>query len=139
MLLPYQKFFNLKRTFASEYGIFCNCYFSFSCSHLITRNGASTMLVLIASLGLPIHFLWPVALSIPQSSFGPWPIHPSIQLLRVRLWFSYAFTGIDLLNDFCSADAHPQSQITRLVWLDNETVISTGQDCNTKVWHVDAI
>lgn len=36
-------------------------------------------------------------------------------------------------------NAHPQSQITRLVWLDNETVISTGQDCNTKVWKVEAI
>lgn len=34
-------------------------------------------------------------------------------------------------------NAHPQSQITRLVWLDNETVISTGQDCNTKVWNVE--
>nr|NP_648642.1 flare, isoform A [Drosophila melanogaster]Q9VU68.1 RecName: Full=Actin-interacting protein 1; Short=AIP1; AltName: Full=Protein flare [Drosophila melanogaster]AAF49822.1 flare, isoform A [Drosophila melanogaster]AAL28888.1 LD27045p [Drosophila melanogaster]AOQ13996.1 flr-PA [synthetic construct] len=36
-------------------------------------------------------------------------------------------------------NAHPQSQITRLVWLDNNTVISTGQDCNTKVWHVENI
>lgn len=36
-------------------------------------------------------------------------------------------------------NAHPQSQITRLVWLDNETVISTGQDCNTKVWNIEAI
>ncbi|EDW41382.1 actin-interacting protein 1 isoform X1 [Drosophila sechellia] len=36
-------------------------------------------------------------------------------------------------------NAHPQSQITRLVWLDNNTVISTGQDCNTKVWHVESI
>ncbi|KAH8274324.1 hypothetical protein KR026_009382 [Drosophila bipectinata] len=36
-------------------------------------------------------------------------------------------------------NAHPQSQITRLVWLDNNTVISTGQDCNTKVWHVETI
>ncbi|TMW42824.1 hypothetical protein DOY81_012095, partial [Sarcophaga bullata] len=36
-------------------------------------------------------------------------------------------------------NAHPQSQITRLIWLDNNTVISTGQDCNTKVWHVETI
>ncbi|XP_030375243.1 actin-interacting protein 1 [Scaptodrosophila lebanonensis] len=36
-------------------------------------------------------------------------------------------------------NAHPQSQITRLVWLDNNTVISTGQDCNTKVWEVETI
>ncbi|KAH8397189.1 hypothetical protein KR215_010295 [Drosophila sulfurigaster] len=36
-------------------------------------------------------------------------------------------------------NAHPQSQITRVVWLDNNTVISTGQDCNTKVWHVETI
>lgn len=33
-------------------------------------------------------------------------------------------------------NAHPQSQITGLVWLDNETLISTGQDCNTKVWNI---
>uniref|UniRef100_U5EL22 Actin-interacting protein 1 n=1 Tax=Corethrella appendiculata TaxID=1370023 RepID=U5EL22_9DIPT len=36
-------------------------------------------------------------------------------------------------------NAHPQSQITRLVWLDNETIISTGQDCNTKIWKIEAI
>ncbi|XP_065353027.1 actin-interacting protein 1 isoform X1 [Cloeon dipterum] len=33
-------------------------------------------------------------------------------------------------------NAHPQSQITRLAWLDNETIVSTGQDCNTKLWAV---
>ncbi|XP_059472949.1 actin-interacting protein 1 isoform X1 [Neocloeon triangulifer] len=33
-------------------------------------------------------------------------------------------------------NAHPQSQITRLAWLDNETIVSTGQDCNTKLWSV---
>jgi len=31
-------------------------------------------------------------------------------------------------------NAHPQSQITRLDWLDNHTVVSVGQDCNVKVW-----
>ncbi|XP_012251061.1 actin-interacting protein 1 isoform X2 [Athalia rosae] len=36
-------------------------------------------------------------------------------------------------------NAHPQSQITRLVWLDDETLISVGQDCNTKVWRVEKI
>ncbi|XP_033223453.1 actin-interacting protein 1 [Belonocnema kinseyi] len=35
--------------------------------------------------------------------------------------------------------AHPQSQITRLVWLDEETLISVGQDCNTKIWRVEKI
>ena len=49
--------------------------------------------------------------------------------------YGRAFT--DGLSTF--ADAHPQSQITRLVWLDNETVISSGQDCNTKVWQVEKI
>lgn len=39
---------------------------------------------------------------------------------------------------FLSTDAHPQSQITGLVWLDHETVISTGQDCNVKVWEVES-
>lgn len=33
-------------------------------------------------------------------------------------------------------NAHPQSQITRLAWLDNSTVVSVGQDCNTKIWEV---
>ncbi|BET01561.1 WD domain, G-beta repeat [Nesidiocoris tenuis] len=36
-------------------------------------------------------------------------------------------------------NAHPQSQITRLLWLDDETVVSVGQDCNTKIWNVAPI
>ncbi|XP_051175516.1 actin-interacting protein 1 [Leptopilina boulardi] len=36
-------------------------------------------------------------------------------------------------------NAHPQSQITRLVWLDEETLISVGQDCNTKIWRIEKI
>lgn len=36
-------------------------------------------------------------------------------------------------------NAHPQSQITRLVWLDDETLISVGQDCNTKIWTITPI
>uniref|UniRef100_A0A0V0G6W9 Actin-interacting protein 1 n=1 Tax=Triatoma dimidiata TaxID=72491 RepID=A0A0V0G6W9_TRIDM len=36
-------------------------------------------------------------------------------------------------------NAHPQSQITRLVWLDDETLVSVGQDCNTKIWSISAI
>ncbi|XP_034952291.1 actin-interacting protein 1 [Chelonus insularis] len=36
-------------------------------------------------------------------------------------------------------NAHPQSQITRLVWLDDENLISVGQDCNTKLWRVEKI
>jgi len=35
-------------------------------------------------------------------------------------------------------DAHPQSQITRLAWLDNGTLVSVGQDCNTKIWSITA-
>lgn len=35
-------------------------------------------------------------------------------------------------------NAHPQSQIVGLVWLDDETVISAGQDCNIKVWEVES-
>uniref|UniRef100_T1J0Z1 Actin-interacting protein 1 n=1 Tax=Strigamia maritima TaxID=126957 RepID=T1J0Z1_STRMM len=31
-------------------------------------------------------------------------------------------------------NAHPQSQITRVEWLDNSTVASVGQDCNIKIW-----
>lgn len=33
-------------------------------------------------------------------------------------------------------NAHPQSQITRISWLDNNTVVSVGQDCNTKLWTI---
>ncbi|KAF9794870.1 hypothetical protein SFRURICE_005105 [Spodoptera frugiperda] len=33
-------------------------------------------------------------------------------------------------------NAHPQSQITGLAWLDDETVVSVGQDANTRVWTV---
>ncbi|KAF6199443.1 hypothetical protein GE061_007469 [Apolygus lucorum] len=36
-------------------------------------------------------------------------------------------------------NAHPQSQITRLVWLDDETLVSVGQDCNTKIWDITPI
>ncbi|XP_067003556.1 actin-interacting protein 1 [Anabrus simplex] len=36
-------------------------------------------------------------------------------------------------------NAHPQSQITRLAWLDDETLVSVGQDCNTKIWNIVAI
>lgn len=33
-------------------------------------------------------------------------------------------------------NAHAQSQITRVSWLDNTTVVSVGQDCNTKLWSI---
>ncbi|CAH1725408.1 hypothetical protein AGLY_012918 [Aphis glycines] len=36
-------------------------------------------------------------------------------------------------------NAHPQSQITRVLWLDDETIVSVGQDCNTKIWNVTPI
>lgn len=36
-------------------------------------------------------------------------------------------------------NAHAQSQITRLVWLDDETLVSVGQDCNTKIWEIAPI
>lgn len=32
--------------------------------------------------------------------------------------------------------AHPQSQITRICWLDDNTIVSTGQDCNIKIWEI---
>jgi len=34
-------------------------------------------------------------------------------------------------------EAHPQSQITRIEWLDANTLISTGQDANVKIWTVN--
>jgi WD40 repeat protein len=33
-------------------------------------------------------------------------------------------------------NAHAQSQVTRLAWLDNQTLVSVGQDCNTKLWTI---
>ncbi|CAG5024826.1 unnamed protein product [Parnassius apollo] len=33
-------------------------------------------------------------------------------------------------------NAHPQSQITGLTWLDDESVVSVGQDGNTRVWNI---
>lgn len=33
-------------------------------------------------------------------------------------------------------NAHPQSQITGLTWVDDVTVVSVGQDANTRVWNV---
>ncbi|GBP04478.1 Actin-interacting protein 1 [Eumeta japonica] len=33
-------------------------------------------------------------------------------------------------------NAHPQSQITGLTWLDDETIASVGQDANTRIWNV---
>ncbi|XP_003744021.1 actin-interacting protein 1 [Galendromus occidentalis] len=32
--------------------------------------------------------------------------------------------------------AHPQSQITKIAWIDNNTVVSTGQDSNVKLWDI---
>ena len=32
--------------------------------------------------------------------------------------------------------AHPQSQITRLGWLDNNVLVSSGQDSNIKIWDI---
>jgi len=33
--------------------------------------------------------------------------------------------------------AHDQSQVTRVAWLDNKSLVSVGQDCNTRLWNVD--
>ncbi|KAJ6223045.1 hypothetical protein RDWZM_001590 [Blomia tropicalis] len=32
--------------------------------------------------------------------------------------------------------AHPQSQVTRIVWLDQSTIVTTGHDGSIKVWNV---
>ncbi|XP_023943413.2 actin-interacting protein 1 [Bicyclus anynana] len=33
-------------------------------------------------------------------------------------------------------NAHPQSQITGLAWLDDQTLASVGQDANTRIWNL---
>lgn len=45
---------------------------------------------------------------------------------------------LSFLN-FIKIDAHSQSQITRLVWIDNNTLVSVGQDCNTKIWDITSV
>ncbi|XP_045454659.1 actin-interacting protein 1 [Melitaea cinxia] len=35
-------------------------------------------------------------------------------------------------------NAHPQSQITGLAWLDNVTLATVGQDANTRIWDIPA-
>lgn len=32
--------------------------------------------------------------------------------------------------------AHPQAQITKVAWIDNRTIVSTGQDSNVKLWDI---
>lgn len=49
------------------------------------------------------------------------------------------FRAVSNLKRIFLTDAHPQSQITGLVFLDDSTLISTGQDCNCKVWEVESI
>lgn len=36
-------------------------------------------------------------------------------------------------------NAHSQSQITKLAWLDDTTLVSVGQDSNTKIWDITPI
>lgn len=33
-------------------------------------------------------------------------------------------------------NSHDQSQVTQVAWLDNSSLVSTGQDANTKVWNI---
>jgi len=35
----------------------------------------------------------------------------------------------------CVAGAHPMSQVTRVDWLDNETLVTAGHDSCIKQWH----
>jgi len=45
--------------------------------------------------------------------------------------------SVDMPDKHCiMRNAHDQSQITRLSWLDNSSVVSTGQDANTKIWNI---
>lgn len=32
--------------------------------------------------------------------------------------------------------AHPQAQITKVAWINNRTIVSTGQDSNVKLWDI---
>ncbi|XP_053207066.1 actin-interacting protein 1-like [Panonychus citri] len=40
-------------------------------------------------------------------------------------------------NHIALKKAHPQSQITRIIWLDGNKIITTGQDSNVKIWTVE--
>ena len=49
-------------------------------------------------------------------------------------YYKFNFNDLHLLQ---IAEAHPQSQITRIEWLDTKTLISVGQDSNVKIWTVN--
>jgi WD40 repeat protein len=45
--------------------------------------------------------------------------------------------SVEMPNKHCIIRAaHDQSQVTRLCWLDNSSLVSTGQDGNTKIWNI---
>ena len=56
------------------------------------------------------------------------------------LWYCFYFLMKLFFTDLvpCSwlIDAHPQSQITGIAWLDNNTIVSVGQDCNSRYWDI---
>ena len=55
----------------------------------------------------------------------------------LSLLFSYFYLCLSLsLTDIIHAEAHPQSQITRIAWLGQNQLVSTGQDSNVKIWDV---
>lgn len=99
------------------------------------------MLVLIPWPGLRTLCWLLVVLWILPLLFGRLTILPNIPSSKVGFIKNNILFNLFFFNIYFTflSDAHPQSQITRLIWLDNNTVISTGQDCNTKVWHVETI
>jgi len=61
----------------------------------------------------------------------------SIYVASGGLDCSIIIWSMELPDKHCiMRNAHDQSQITRVSWLDNSSLVSTGQDGNTKVWNI---
>ncbi|XP_023329890.1 actin-interacting protein 1 [Eurytemora carolleeae] len=61
----------------------------------------------------------------------------SIYVASGGLDCSIIIWSMDLPDKHCiMRNAHDQSQITRVSWLDNSSLVSTGQDGNTKIWNI---
>jgi WD40 repeat protein len=61
----------------------------------------------------------------------------SIYVASGGLDCSIIIWSMELPDKHCiMRNAHDQSQITRVSWLDNSSLVSTGQDGNTKIWNI---
>ena len=67
-----------------------------------------------------------------ETIFENRPLHYIMTHSRFSIMMLYS--SLSLFHSLYQLDAHPQSQITGLAWLDNSSIVSVGQDCNTRFW-----